>query len=112
MPGLLIAYPSNAADAKGLLKTALRLNDPVLFLEHKGLPTSYATSPEPDSDYLVPFGKAKIVREGNDLSIITYGAMVHESNFAAKNLKKKVTRLRLLTSEQLHRLMLNRFTIQ
>ena len=74
MPGLLIAYPSNAADAKGLLKTALRLNDPVLFLEHKGLyRQSYATSPEPDSDYLVPFGKAKIVREGNDLSIITYG---------------------------------------
>ncbi len=88
MPGLLIAYPSNAADAKGLLKTALRLNDPVLFLEHKGLyRQSYATSPEPDSDYLVPFGKAKIVREGNDLSIITYGAMVHESNFAAKKLE-------------------------
>jgi len=88
MPGLLIAYPSNAADAKGLLKTALRLNDPVLFLEHKGLyRQSYATSPEPDSDYLVPFGKAKVVREGNDLSIITYGAMVHESNFAAKKLE-------------------------
>lgn len=90
MPGLLIAYPSNAADAKGLLKTALRLNDPVLFLEHKGLyRQSYATSPEPDSDYLVPFGKAKIVREGNDLSIITYGAMVHESNFAAKKLEEE-----------------------
>lgn len=90
MPGILIAYPSNAADAKGLLKTALRLNDPVLFLEHKGLyRQSYATSPEPDSDYLVPFGKAKIVREGNDLSIITYGAMVHESNFAAKKLEEE-----------------------
>ena len=88
MPGLLIAYPSNAADAKGLLKTALRINDPVLFLEHKGLyRQSYATSPEPDSDYLVPFGKANVIREGNDLSIITYGAMVHESNFAAKKLE-------------------------
>jgi 2-oxoisovalerate dehydrogenase E1 component len=88
MPGLLIAYPSNAADAKGLLKTALRLNDPVLFLEHKGLyRQSYATSPEPDADYLVPFGKAKVVKEGNDLSIITYGAMVHESNFALKKLE-------------------------
>lgn len=88
MPGLLIAYPSNAADAKGLLKTALRLNDPVLFLEHKGLyRQSYATSPEPDADYLVPFGKAKVVREGNDLSVITYGAMVHETNFAAKKLE-------------------------
>lgn len=88
MPGILIAYPSNAADAKGLLKTSLRLNDPVLFLEHKGLyRQSYSTSPEPDADYLVPFGKAKVVREGNDLSIITYGAMVHESNFAAKKLE-------------------------
>lgn len=90
MPGLLIAYPSNAADAKGLLKTALRLNDPVLFLEHKGLyRQSYASAPEPDADYLVPFGKAKIVKEGNDLSIITYGAMVHESNFASKKLEEE-----------------------
>ncbi len=88
MPGLLIAYPSNASDAKGLLKTALRLNDPVLFLEHKGLyRQSYASSVEPDADYLLPFGKAKVVREGNDLSIITYGAMVHESNFAVKKLE-------------------------
>ena len=90
MPGLLIAYPSNAADAKGLLKTALRLNDPVLFLEHKGLyRQSYASSAEPDSDYLLPFGKAKVVKEGNDLSIITYGAMVHESNFAVKKLEEE-----------------------
>jgi 2-oxoisovalerate dehydrogenase E1 component len=89
MPGILIAYPSNAADAKGLLKTALRLNDPVLFLEHKGLyRQSYSTSPEPDADYLLPFGKAKVVKEGNDISIITYGAMVHESNFAAKKLEE------------------------
>ena len=88
MPGLLIAYPSNAADAKGLLKTALRINDPVLFLEHKGLyRQSYASSAEPDADYLLPFGKAKVVKEGNDLSIITYGAMVHESNFAVKKLE-------------------------
>lgn len=88
MPGLLIAYPSNAADAKGLLKTALRLNDPVLFLEHKGLyRQSHATVPEPDSDYLLPFGKARVVKEGTDLSIITYGAMVHESNFAIKKLE-------------------------
>ncbi|MBN1302373.1 MAG: dehydrogenase E1 component subunit alpha/beta [Melioribacteraceae bacterium] len=87
MPGLLIAYPSNAADAKGLLKTALRLKDPVLFLEHKGLyRQSYATSPEPDKDYLLPFGKAKIVCDGNDITIVTYGAMVHECNFAIKKL--------------------------
>jgi 2-oxoisovalerate dehydrogenase E1 component len=90
MPGLLIAYPSNAADAKGLLKTALRLNDPVLFLEHKGLyRQSYATTPEPDADYLVPFGKAKVIKEGKDLSIITYGALVHESSFAVKKLEEE-----------------------
>ena len=90
MPGLLIAFPSNASDAKGLLKTALRLNDPVLFCEHKGLyRQSYATSPEPDADYLVPFGKAKIVKEGNDLSVITYGAMVHESKFAVNKLEEE-----------------------
>ena len=88
IPGLLIAYPSNAADAKGLLKTALRINDPVMFLEHKGLyRQSYATSPEPDADYLVPFGKAKIVKEGNDLTIISWGALVHETNFAIKKLE-------------------------
>jgi len=90
MPGLLIAYPSNAADAKGLLKTALRINDPVLFLEHKGLyRQSYATAKEPDAEYLVPFGKAKIVNQGNDLTIVTYGAMVHESNFAIKKLEQE-----------------------
>ena len=90
IPGLLIAYPSNAADAKGLLKTALRLNDPVLFLEHKGLyRQSYASSPEPDDKYLLPFGKANIVTKGDDLSIITYGAMVHESNFAIRKLKEE-----------------------
>jgi len=88
MPGLLIAYPSNAADAKGLLKTALRLNDPVLFLEHKGLyRQSYASSLEPDSNYLLPFGKANIIKKGNDLTVVTYGAMVHEANFAAKTLE-------------------------
>lgn len=88
MPGLYIAYPSNASDAKGLLKTALRLNDPVLFLEHKGLyRQSYASSPEPDKDFLLAFGKANIIQEGNDITVITYGAMVHETNFAIKKLK-------------------------
>ena len=90
IPGILIAYPSNAADAKGLLKTAVRLNDPVLFLEHKGLyRQSYATSPEPDSDYLLPFGKANIVKSGNDLSVITYGATVYDSLFCARELERE-----------------------
>jgi 2-oxoisovalerate dehydrogenase E1 component len=88
VPGLFIAFPSNAADAKGLLKTACRINDPVLFCEHKGLyRQSYATSPEPDDDYLVPFGKAKIIKEGSDLTVITYGLCVWDSLLAAKKLE-------------------------
>ncbi len=90
IPGILIAYPSNAADAKGLLKTALRLNDPVLFLEHKGLyRQSYAATPEPDEDYLLPFGKARVFREGEDLTVVTYGLMVWEANFAANKLAEE-----------------------
>ncbi len=89
-PGLYIAYPSTAADAKGLLKTAVRMDDPVMFLEHKGLyRQSYAMSPEPDSDYLVPFGKASIRREGNDISIITYGAPVYFALNAAKKMAER-----------------------
>lgn len=87
-PGLYIVYPSNAADAKGLLKTAIHLDDPVLFLEHKGLyRQTYAMSPEPDVDYMIPFGKASIKQEGSDLTIVTWGMMVHESIKAANELK-------------------------
>ncbi|HAB50559.1 MAG: tungsten formylmethanofuran dehydrogenase [Ignavibacteria bacterium RIFOXYB2_FULL_35_12] len=86
--GIYIAFPSNAADAKGLLKTACRINDPVLFLEHKGLyRQSYATAPEPDDEYLVPFGKAKVVREGNDVTVISYGVCMWDSILAAKKLQ-------------------------
>ena len=88
IPGIFIAYPSNAADAKGLLKTACRINDPVLFCEHKGLyRQSSAQSPEPDEDYLVPFGKAKIVKEGSDLTVISYGVSLWDSLLAAKKLE-------------------------
>ncbi|MFA6597680.1 MAG: dehydrogenase E1 component subunit alpha/beta [Ignavibacteriaceae bacterium] len=90
IPGIYIAYPSNAADAKGLLKTAIRLNDPVLFCEHKGLyRQSFATSPEPDKNYLIPFGKAKVVKEGKDISVITYGASVWDSLFAIRKLESE-----------------------
>jgi 2-oxoisovalerate dehydrogenase E1 component len=90
IPGLYIAFPSNAADAKGLMKTAIRLNDPVLFCEHKGLyRQSSAMSPEPDADYLVPFGKAKIVREGTDATVISYGVSLWDSVLAAKKLEEE-----------------------
>lgn len=89
LPGIHIVYPSNAADAKGLLKYACRIDDPVLFLEHKGMyRQGFAKRPEPSSDYLLPFGQASVVREGHDLSIITYGMMVYKAIEAAKQLEK------------------------
>ena len=88
IPGIFIAYPSNAADAKGLLKTACRINDPVLFLEHKGLyRQSFAITPEPDENYLLPFGKAKVVKEGTDITVISWGASLWDSIIAAKKLE-------------------------
>lgn len=88
LPGIYIAFPSNAADAKGLLKTACRLNDPVLFCEHKGLyRQSFATSAEPDSNYLLPFGKAKVVNTGDDITVISYGLSLWDCVFAAKKLE-------------------------
>ena len=89
-PGLYVLYPSNATDAKGLLKAAIRADDPVLFLEHKGLYRQvYAKGPEGDADYIVPMGKAKTVREGTDLTIVTWGALVHKSLLTANLMESK-----------------------
>jgi 2-oxoisovalerate dehydrogenase E1 component len=83
-PGLKIALPSNALDAYGLLKAAIRGDDPVLFLEHKGLyRQNFAKSPLPDEDWVLPFGKGAIRRRGEDLTVVTYGAMVQKSMQAA-----------------------------
>lgn len=90
IPGYKIVMPSNAADAKGLLKTAIRSDDPVMFLEHKSLyRQGFAKSPEPGPDYLVEIGKAKVVREGASASIITYGAMVQKALMAAREWTKE-----------------------
>jgi pyruvate/2-oxoglutarate/acetoin dehydrogenase E1 component len=87
-PGLKVVAPATAYDAKGLLKSAIRDNDPVVFFEHKGL---YRRIKEelPAGDYTVPIGKAKIAREGADLSIITYGAMVWTALDAAEELARE-----------------------
>jgi 2-oxoisovalerate dehydrogenase E1 component len=88
-PGWYIAYPSNAADAKGLIKTACRMDDPVIFFEHKGLYRQvYSKAPEPDESYLIPFGKAKVVRSGSDLTAITWGSGVVRCLRAAADLER------------------------
>jgi len=77
-PGWYIAYPSNAADAKGLIKTACRMDDPVIFFEHKGLYRQvYSKSLEPGPEYVLPFGQAKVVREGSDLTVVAWGRTVN-----------------------------------
>ncbi|HEV3253139.1 MAG TPA: alpha-ketoacid dehydrogenase subunit beta [Candidatus Acidoferrales bacterium] len=87
-PGLKVVYPATAYDAKGLLKAAIRDNNPVLFFEHKYL---YRRIKEelPEEDYTVPLGKAAVKREGRDLTIISYAAMLHTSLEAAEALAKE-----------------------
>ncbi|MBP1930953.1 alpha-ketoacid dehydrogenase subunit beta [Ammoniphilus resinae] len=87
-PGLKVVIPSNPYDAKGLLISAIRDNDPVIFLEHMKLYRSFRGE-VPEGEYTVPIGKANIVREGQDVTIITYGAMVHTSLKAAEEIEKK-----------------------
>ncbi|WP_134701399.1 alpha-ketoacid dehydrogenase subunit beta [Ammoniphilus sp. YIM 78166] len=86
-PGVKVVIPSNPYDAKGLLISAIRDNDPVIFLEHMKLYRSFRGE-VPEGDYSIPLGKANVVREGSDVTIITYGAMVHTSLKAAEEIEK------------------------
>jgi 2-oxoisovalerate dehydrogenase E1 component len=97
IPGWYVVFPSCAEDAKGLIKSAARMEDPVIFLEHKGLYRRIqAKTPEPDGDYLVPFGRGRIRREGSDVTIVTWGSTVYLALELARQMESEGRSLEII----------------
>lgn len=98
IPGLKVVIPSNAADAKGLLKTAIRDPNPVIFLEHKALyrQAKFCSRPDPGPDYLIPFGQARVVRNGSDVTVVGWGMMVVMAADIAPKLEKEGIQIEII----------------